>query len=128
MAVPDDVAAAVIVSLSARELDLLPHFTHYLQKPELGGLEGLLQKFERNGLGPQVRSWTGANPLPVRPDDVVRAMGAPDIAELAVAAGVPRDVLARLLAKILPLVVRRISLSGRLPGNRLTENLTALLH
>jgi len=44
-----------------------------------GGLQGVVNEFERNGLGATVRSWVGTGPnQPISSDDLRRALG-PDL-------------------------------------------------
>ena len=41
-----------------------------------GGLQGVVNEFERNGLGATVRSWVGTGPnQPIAPADLQRALG-----------------------------------------------------
>src|SRR5438094_372794 len=44
-----------------------------------GGLQGIVGEFEKNGLGPTVKSWVGTGPNhPISPDEVHRVLG-PDL-------------------------------------------------
>jgi len=44
-----------------------------------GGVQGVVNEFEKNGLGPTVRSWVSTGPnQPISPDEVQRALG-PDL-------------------------------------------------
>ena len=44
-----------------------------------GGLQGVVSEFEKNGLGPTVRSWVGTGPnQPIAPEEVQKALG-PDL-------------------------------------------------
>ncbi len=81
-----------------------------------GGLEGLLDRFRDLGLDDAVRSWVsnGKN-MPVGRDDVIRALGAPRIAELAQAAGIPPELAATELSNLLPQLVDRLTPAGKVP-------------
>ena len=82
----------------------------------LGGLGGLLQKFEQAGLGHVASSWvgTGAN-QPVTPDQLGGVLGGDVVANLARQLGLnSQDVLGQL-SHMLPQVVDKITPNGQLP-------------
>src|SRR6478752_823418 len=68
-----------------------------------GGLQGLIQQFEQQGLGATMRSWvgTGAN-QPISPDQVHAALGTDTVKELAEKSGLSTDELAKKLSSTLP--------------------------
>ena len=40
-----------------------------------GGIQGVVSEFERNGLGPTVKSWVGTGPnQPISPEDLQKAL------------------------------------------------------
>jgi uncharacterized protein YidB (DUF937 family) len=81
-----------------------------------GGLQGVVNEFERNGLGPTVQSWvgTGAN-QPISPNDVHRTVGADLLEQLAAKAGMSVPELTQKLSEILPQVVDRMTPGGTIP-------------
>jgi uncharacterized protein YidB (DUF937 family) len=82
----------------------------------LGGLGGLLQKFEQAGLGHVASSWvgTGAN-HPVTPDQLNGVLGDGVVANLARQLGInPQDALGQL-AHMLPQVVDKLTPQGQVP-------------
>ena len=83
-----------------------------------GGVQGLVQQFEQQGLGATVRSWVGndAN-QPISPDQIHQALGADTIKDLAAKFGLSNDELAKKLASVLPQAVDRLTPGGALPKN-----------
>jgi len=82
----------------------------------LGGLAGLVQKFEQAGLGHVANSWvgTGAN-HPVSPDQLGGVLGGDAVAGLARQLGLnPQDALGQL-SQMLPQVVDKLTPQGRIP-------------
>ena len=76
----------------------------------VGGLAGLVMRFENAGLGDIVHSWTGPGPnRPVTTQQLRAVLGDDAIHKIATAsAAEDRDILGEL-ALLLPGVVRRIS-------------------
>jgi len=101
---------------------------------QMGGLGGLVSKFEQAGLGDQVGSWvgTGAN-QPVSPDQVQGALGGDAIAGMASKLGINAQTLLPLLASVLPLLINQLTPHGKVPeqgvGNQqdLMASLSSLL-
>ena len=53
-----------------------------------GGLQGVVNEFERNGLGSTVKSWIGTGPnQPISPADVQKALGPDLLQQLAAKSG-----------------------------------------
>ena len=81
-----------------------------------GGVQGLVQQFEQQGLGATVRSWVGTDTnQPISPDQIHQALGADTIKDLAAKFGLSSDELAKKLASILPQAVDRLTPGGTLP-------------
>jgi uncharacterized protein YidB (DUF937 family) len=83
-----------------------------------GGLGGLVQSFERAGLGHIVNSWigTGQN-LPISPDQLSQVLGSGKIAEIAHKLGLNSDQVAAQLSQLLPHVVDQATPSGAIPAD-----------
>jgi uncharacterized protein YidB (DUF937 family) len=81
-----------------------------------GGVAGVVSQFEKNGMGPTVRSWvgTGAN-QPVSPDQVHQALGADTITQLAAKAGISTQDLLQKLSQALPQVIDKLTPAGVIP-------------
>ena len=92
-----------------------------------GGLQGLVNQFEQQGLGNLVSSWigTGQN-LAITPDQVSAVLGEPHIAAVAAKLGLSPQDVANQLAGLLPHAVDSVTPGGALPqGNLLSEALSA---
>lgn len=93
-----------------------------------GGLPGLVQAFQQNGLGKLVESWigTGQN-LPVSPAQIQQVLG-PKVQELAQQHGMSADALSQAVSRILPGLVDHLTPGGQLPqgGDALAQGLSAL--
>ena len=81
-----------------------------------GGLQGVVNEFERNGLGPTVQSWvgTGTN-QPISPDEVHQAIGPDLLQQLAAKSGMSVPDLAKALAQVLPQAVDKLTPGGAIP-------------
>jgi len=81
-----------------------------------GGVAGLAQSFEQNGLGHLMSSWIGPGEnLPISPDQVKSVLGNERVAELAAKAGISSDAASSHLAELLPNVIDKLSPEGKLP-------------
>ena len=92
-----------------------------------GGLQGLVNQFEQQGLGHVVSSWigTGEN-LAITPDQVQAVLGEPHIAAVAAKLGLSSADVTNQLAGLLPHAVDSVTPAGAVPqGNLLTEALSA---
>ena len=88
-----------------------------LNDQQSGGLQGLVQSFEKQGLGSAVSSWiaNGPNP-PITGDQVHAALGADKVEQLAAQAGVSPDVAKALIAAVLPVLVDKLTPGGTMPA------------
>jgi uncharacterized protein YidB (DUF937 family) len=81
-----------------------------------GGVQGVVNEFERNGLGATVRSWVGAGPNdPVSPDDVHRVLGPDLLQQLSAKSGLSVQELTEKLSSVLPHAVDRLTPDGTIP-------------
>ncbi|PYY09616.1 MAG: hypothetical protein DMG61_22825 [Acidobacteria bacterium] len=80
------------------------------------GLSGLMNNAESQGIGNIFQSWvsTGANQS-IAPQQVQGLVGQDKINELAQRVGVPPAIASAALARILPIVVDKLTPSGKLP-------------
>lgn len=78
-----------------------------------GGVQGIVDQFEKQGLGATVRSWvsTGEN-HPISPDQVQQALGPDTLQQIAAKAGISVEELREKLAQILPQAVDKLTPGG----------------
>ena len=82
----------------------------------LGGLGGLLDKFQKGGLGDVINSWVGSGPnKPVSRNQLGPALGPDIIKTLAQRSGLSEEELTRQLSQVLPGLVDKLTPNGRLP-------------
>lgn len=106
---------------------LMDVVTTLLTNPQGGGLQGLVQQFDKQGLGHLVQSWigTGEN-LAITPDQVQAVLGEPHIQAVASKLGLSTADVTNQLAGLLPHAVDSVTPGGALPqGNVLSEALGA---
>jgi uncharacterized protein YidB (DUF937 family) len=81
-----------------------------------GGVQGLVNEFERNGLGPTVRSWVGTGPnQSISAVDLQRALGPDLLQQLSAKSGLSVAELAEKLAHVLPQAVDGLTPHGTIP-------------
>jgi uncharacterized protein YidB (DUF937 family) len=81
-----------------------------------GGLQGVVNEFEKNGLGPTISSWVGTGPnQPITPGDLQRALGPDLLQELASKTGMSIQDLTEKLAQVLPQAVDKLTPGGTIP-------------
>jgi len=81
-----------------------------------GGLQGVVDQFEKQGLGPTVKSWVGTGPnQPVSGDQIHSALGADMVKELATKAGMSVQEVLQKLAQHLPQAVDKLTPDGVVP-------------
>jgi uncharacterized protein YidB (DUF937 family) len=87
-----------------------------------GGLAGLVQGFQKNGLGDIVNSWvgTGTN-LPITPDQIKQGLGSDFLSQLAGKAGVTPDAASAQLSSLLPGVVDKLTPSGKIEAGGIDQ-------
>ena len=84
---------------------------------QVGGVDGLVKKFESAGLGGIAKSWvgTGSN-ASVSPGQVKEALGKEELEQVASEAGVSTEQAAEGLAKVLPDAVDNLTPDGQVPA------------
>jgi uncharacterized protein YidB (DUF937 family) len=82
----------------------------------LGGLGGLLEKFQQGGQGSVINSWIGSGQnQPVQPGQLGTILGPNIIKTLAQKTGLSEEELTKQLSQILPGVVDKLTPAGRMP-------------
>ncbi|MFZ3252630.1 MAG: YidB family protein [Pseudolabrys sp.] len=82
----------------------------------LGGLGGLLEKFQQSGQGDVAKSWVASGPnQPIEPGQLGSALGPSLIKTLAEKTGLSEQDVTGQLSKILPAFVDKLTPQGRVP-------------
>jgi uncharacterized protein YidB (DUF937 family) len=82
----------------------------------LGGLGGLLERFQQGGQGSVINSWIGSGQnQPVQPGQLGTILGPNIIKALAQSSGLSEKELTEQLSQILPGVVDKLTPNGRIP-------------
>ena len=82
----------------------------------LGGLGGLIAKFQKGSAGDVMNSWIGSGPnKPIDPGTLGQVVGQATLKDIAARAGMSEQDLLDKLAQALPQVVDRLTPQGRLP-------------
>jgi uncharacterized protein YidB (DUF937 family) len=105
--------AAVISLLSSKDTSV----------GDAGGLAGVVNAFQKKGLGDMVASWisTGPNP-PVSAGQVTDVLGPAVLKQFAAKAGVPHSQASELLASLLPTVIDHLTPEGKAPQPEALES------
>ncbi|MEJ0028292.1 MAG: YidB family protein [Rhizomicrobium sp.] len=81
-----------------------------------GGVQGIVNQFQTQGLGATVNSWVKEGPnTPITPQHVQSTFGDQTINELAAKAGMTPQELAAKLAEVLPHAVDAMTPGGVVP-------------
>ena len=85
--------------------------------PEPDALQALLARFQQGGYADIIRSWisSGQNQQ-IEPHQLNEALGPTRVAELAEQTGLPHQTLLSELARVLPIVIDRLTPQGRMPA------------
>ena len=88
----------------------------------IGGLAGLVQAFQENGLGEIVNSWvsTGQN-LPVSPTQIEQGLGSDLLSRLAGKTGLSSGAASSQLAGLLPDLVDKLTPNGKIEAGGLDQ-------
>jgi uncharacterized protein YidB (DUF937 family) len=81
-----------------------------------GGLQGVVNEFERNGFGSTVQSWVGTGPnQAISSDGVNRVLGGDLLQQLAAKSGLSVQELTQKLSQVLPEAVDKLTPDGVIP-------------
>ena len=84
-----------------------------------GGLSGMMQQFQAQGLGETIKSWVSTGPnQPISPDQLHQAVGPDLMAQLAAKVGMTPQDLAAKLSTVLPQVVDTMTPGGVVPPSK----------
>jgi uncharacterized protein YidB (DUF937 family) len=81
-----------------------------------GGVQGVVNQFERNGFGPTVRSWVGTGPnLPITAEHVEQVLGSDLLQQMSAKTGLSVAELKQKLAEVLPQAIDQMTPGGVIP-------------
>jgi uncharacterized protein YidB (DUF937 family) len=84
----------------------------------MGGLSGIVNAFQKGGLGHLADSWVGTGDnLPVSADQLSQVLGADKIGSIASQLGMSQGDAAGGLAKILPELINHVTPNGQMPAS-----------
>ena len=99
-----------------------------LTNRETGGLDGLMQSFNQQGLGDIISSWVGTgNNAPITSEQVQEVLGSDVIRQLAEKSGVSIDAAKAQLAELLPSLIDKVTPDGKIPEGGLLDKGQELL-
>ena len=88
----------------------------------VGGLGGLLEMFNKSGLGDVAQSWVGTGQnMPVSPGQLQQVLGDDQLGQLASQFGLSTGDMAGQLSQLLPDVVDKLTPQGQVPAGGLGQ-------
>lgn len=82
-----------------------------------GGLNGLIEKFQKGGAGDVIGSWVGTGEnQPISPDTLQNVLGSDVVGSLASKIGIDPGQASSILAQVLPHVVNGATPNGEVPA------------
>ena len=98
-----------------------------LSNQQAGGLQGLAQSFEQQGLGQLMSSWVGQGPnAAVSPAQIQQVLGHDRLAELSQRTGIPPAVVSSALTTMLPTLVDKLTPNGSIQHSLLQDGIALL--
>ncbi len=84
-----------------------------------GGLNGVVNQFQRQGFGDTIKSWVGTGQnMPISPDELHQALGPETINQLAAKLGMTPQELASKLSTALPQAIDHLTPHGVVPAGQ----------
>jgi len=88
----------------------------YISSPQVGGISGLQQMFQQNGLGNIVSSWIGnGQNLPISSDQLQNVLHGSALENIATQSGMNMGQISSLLSQMLPNLVDKLTPNGQVP-------------
>ena len=83
---------------------------------KMGGIDGLVKKFQQSGMGDIAESWVGTGEnRSINPDQLTNALGKDQVDAVAQQADIPKSQGASVLSQILPAMVDKLTPEGKPP-------------
>ena len=94
----------------------------------MGGVDGLLKKFQQSGLGDLAASWVGTGEnKSILPDQLTSVVGKDQVAALAKEAGISESQVATVLSHFVPTMVDKLTPEGKAPESNNLDTWKKLL-
>jgi uncharacterized protein YidB (DUF937 family) len=127
----DDLVGKVVGAvegLQGQEGGLAAGVMGLLTNRETGGIAGLIQAFNQQGLGDIISSWVGpGNNAAITPEQVQEVLGGDVIQQLAEKSGVSVEAAKAQLAELLPRLIDKVTPDGKIPEGGLLDTGRELL-
>ncbi len=95
------------------ESGVLGHVMDLVNNPASGGLQGIVQQFQSNGLGEAVSSWVGSGAnQSISADQIMQVIGQDKVNEIASKVGMDPSEVSGLIAQHLPSVIDKLTPGG----------------
>ena len=122
------VAGSLGGTAAGQQGGLLEAVTGLINNPQTGGLQGLIQAFEQQGLGHVISSWigTGQN-LPISAEQLQSVLGNEQVQALAQKMGLSTQDIAGHLSQLLPQVVDKVTPDGAVPQGDALQSAIGML-
>ena len=122
-------ATSMLGQSGGKNDQLLQVVTQLLGKDSsIGGLNGLIQTFQKSGLSEIVNSWvsTSAN-LPISSEQIQQGLGSQLLEQLSAGTGLSQEACSSQLSSLLPSLVDKLTPEGNVPESNLLEQGLSLL-
>ena len=95
---------------------IVGHVMDLVNNPETGGLQGLVAKFQSNGLGDLMNNWMGSGGSggSISADEISRVIGSDKLGAIASKLGIQPEEVSNLVAQHLPDVISKLNPATRL--------------
>ena len=95
--------------------ELLKEVLAMVQGKNGAGLQELVQKFQQQGLGDAVSSWVGTGQNQAITSEQIQKVLGEKVAQWAGQLKLPKDAIGGQLAKLLPVLIDRLTPHGKVP-------------
>lgn len=81
-----------------------------------GGIQGVMEKFQKSGMGDVVASWVGTGQnQSITPDQITQALGQENIQVITKQINIPAEQSGNLLSELLPALIDKLTPDGQVP-------------
>ncbi|MDE2000737.1 MAG: DUF937 domain-containing protein [Burkholderiales bacterium] len=128
----DSIAGDLLGSISnvsaEHHAGLLDAVSGLLNNPQVGGVSGLIEAFERQGLGGVIASWVGSGQnLQISPEQIQAVLGDEHIQGIAQKLGLSTQDVASHLSQLLPSIIDKMTPNGQVPAQQDIGGLMGML-